>query len=205
MFTKTRIIAGAIACFLLLGAASCSTDQRAAHDGRPILDFDGDSITFQSTADINAHFGTIYDVGIKAVIGMGAISAAPMTADQAADGPAIEVINFGTNDAASIAGQNLGHETVDAVDAALSAYNAEFPSSCVVFVTVNAHNPSWGPTQAAAIDTYIRSTFPHVADWDAAYDPSYFDGTDTPHPNETGRQALLALEDAAIATCAPAA
>jgi hypothetical protein len=197
---KARI-AGTVVCFLIPGAA-CATNQLPAHDGKPIIDFNGDSITFQSTADINAQFGTTYDVGINATTGITAKDQWPGVAKQAKDDPAIEVINLGTNDASDSA--HGSGETVHQANAALDAYNAEFPNSCVVFVTIDSHNPSWGPAFAAALNYHIRATFAHVADWGTAYDPSYFDGSDTPHPNETGRQALLALEDAAITGCTPA-
>jgi hypothetical protein len=200
---KTTCITGAVVCSLALGASSC-TSQPFTANGKPRLAFVGDSITVQSTDDINAHYEADYGVKITALVGVGVKDAAPWVAHDAAQTPAIEVINLGTNDAASIAGLNRDNETVDEVNAELDAFDSEFPDSCVVFVTVNTHNPSWGPAQAAEIDAHIRATFPHVADWDAAYDPSYFDRTDTPHPNETGRQALLALEDAAIAGCTPA-
>ena len=198
---KSRI-AGAVVCFLVVGVASCATNQLPAHDGKPIIDFNGDSVTFQSTADINAHFGTAYAVGINATTGITAIDQWPAIAKQAKDDPAIEVINLGTNDAHDAA-RGSG-ETVDQANAALDTYNAEFPHSCVVFVTIDTHNPTWGPIFAAAINEHLRATFPHIADWDAAYSPRDFDRTDTPHPNETGRQALLALEDAAIKGCTPA-
>jgi hypothetical protein len=84
----------------------------------------------------------------------------------------------------------------------LDAFAAAFPAAtCVVFVTVNSHNPSWAPANARAINDHMRASFPHVADWDAAVQPSYFAAPDTPHPDAAGRQALLALEDQAMAGC----
>jgi lysophospholipase L1-like esterase len=207
--------AGAAVCFLILGASACATNQPASRNGKPIIDFVGDSITFQSTADINAHYSTNYDVGIEAVIGIDTYLSQGAVQNQAADAPSVEVINLGTNDAnrvgIAITGTRDGQpvtiepaQTIQDIEGRLDAFNAEFPDSCVVFVTINTHNPSWSPANAAAINDHIRATFPHVADWDAAYDPSYFDLPDQPHPNETGRQALLALEDATIARCTPA-
>jgi hypothetical protein len=207
--------AAAAVCFLILGASGCATYQSPTGNGKPIIDFVGDSITFQSTADINAHYRTNYDVGIQAVIGIDTYLSQGAVEKQAADAPSVEVINLGTNDAnrvgVAITGTRDGQpvtiepaQTIEDIDGRLDAFNAEFPDSCVVFVTINTHNPTWSPANAAAINDHIRATFPHVADWDAAYDPSYFDWPDTPHPNETGRQALLALEDATIAGCTAA-
>jgi hypothetical protein len=183
--------------FLVLPAWSCVTVQPIVGDGRPTLQFVGDSITFQSTADINAHYGTTYDVGIWAIVGATTAEAAAEVATEAKNPPGIEIINLGTNDA--------HRETVAELDGTLvrlTAMRDEFPSSaCVVFVTIKDDISSWGAANALTINALLR-TFPHVADWAAANVPADFDRTDSPHPNETGRQHLLAVEDAAIATCA---
>jgi hypothetical protein len=204
-------VAGAVVCFLILGAASCSTNQPPAHNGKPILQFDGDSITFQSTADINAHYNTTYDVGINALVGTDTYLEAGQIGVEAAEAPAVEVINLGTNDAVRIGAPAIWWEptqTLADIAGRFDTFATEFPAStCVVFVNVNAHNPSWHPTNAQAIDDYLAANptiFPHVVDWNTAWQPSYFDTPDNPHPNETGRQALLALEDTAIAGCTPA-
>jgi hypothetical protein len=206
--TRIGFVGGAIACFLITAAASCTT-QAPAHNGKPIIEFAGDSITAQSTDDINAHFNPdplnpAWDIGIRALTGEKAIDAraAADIATQALDLPAVEVINLGTNDANVIAAEG-STETVDQVTAALTAYNAEFPTSCVVFVTIDTHNPSWGPEPAGEINDFIRTNFPHVADWDSALVPEDLLKPDNPHPNESGRQHLLAVEDAAIAGCTP--
>lgn len=214
---KIKVV-GAVVCFLLLGASSCTTDQPVTGNGNPKLEVVGDSITVQSTADLNAHFGTTYDVGIHAVFGSDTFIMAPNVRADAATSPTVEIIDLGTNDSArlglAITGTKDGQpiviepaQTIDDIDGRLDSFAAEFPAStCVVFVTVNTHNPSWGPANAQAIDDHLRgdpTLFPHLADWDEAYSPTYFDGSDTPHPNEAGRQALLGLEDAAIASCSP--
>ncbi len=86
-----------------------------------------------------------------------------------------------------------------------------------MFVTINSQDSAWYGSDATAaianveaINSHIRS-MPGivVADWDAVLQPSDFDvsnGTSSaPHPNETGIQAMLALEDQAISQCpAPA-
>jgi hypothetical protein len=209
-------VAGAVACFLILGAASCNTNQPVSGNGSPTLKFIGDSITVQSTPDINAHYGGTYDIGIHAVLGIDTYLMAHNVTADAESPPAVELINLGTNDAlrlgTAITGTKDGQpivieaaQTISDIDGRLDAFATEFPAStCLVFVTVNSHNPSWGPANAQAMNDHLRgdpTLFPHLADWDAAWQASYFDTADTPHPNETGRQALLALEDQAIAGC----
>ena len=165
--------------------------QEFTGSGLPKLQFLGDSITVQSALDINAHYAATYDLSIHAAVGLGTHQTGVGT--DASLNPNIEIINLGTNDAA---------KGVTDAPAMLYAFAAAFPATtCVVFVTINTHNPSWGPTLAQAINDHVRATFPHVADWDAAWDASYFDAPDNPHPNAAGRQALLHAEDAAIATC----
>jgi hypothetical protein len=114
------------------------------------------------------------------------------------------VINLGTNDATRISKQLRLPEptpTLAAIDHRFDMFSKEFPrTTCVLFVTVNTHNPSWSPRNAAAINGHIRM-FAHVVDWDKAWRSSYFDRPDDPHPNEVGRQALLQIEDQAIAKC----
>ena len=73
----------------------------------------------------------------------------------------------------------------------------------MIFVTVNTHNPSSSPGNAQLINDHLRATAAHVVDWDAAWQSEDFDTPDNPHPNEIGRQALLGLEDQAIAACSP--
>lgn len=204
MGRKTYIV-GAVVCFFLLAAAQCTTNQLPAHNAKPVIDFNGDSITYLATAAINAHYGATSDVGINATVGMTTKEQAFTVKKQALDVPAVEVINLGTNDARDSA--NGSGETVDQANAELDLFNSEFPHSCVVFVTVDSHNPSWGPTFAAAVDAHIRATFSHVADWDSALVPfgpgGDFIKADDPHPTNAGNQHLLSVEDAAIATCTP--
>jgi lysophospholipase L1-like esterase len=204
---------GALLAFFLLSASSCATTQTFTDSGAPKIAFVGDSITVQSTVDINAHYSGSDDVAIHAVVGIDTYFEASTVADDAALAPAVEIINLGTNDARRIGSPWMSGstviepaQTVDDITGRLDTFAAEFPpTTCVVFVTVNTHNPSWGAANAQAIDDHIRVAFPHVADWDAAWSASDFDTPDNPHPNEVGRQALLSLEDAAIAGCAPPA
>jgi lysophospholipase L1-like esterase len=202
-------VAGAVVCVLILGA-SCATNQPPLHNGKPIIQFDGDSITFQSTADINAHYGSTYDVGINALVGTDTYIEAGQIGAEAAEAPSVEIINLGTNDANRIDAGPTNLEpaqTLADVTGRLDTFATEFPSTtCVIFVNVNTHNPSWSPVNAQAIDDHFAANptlFAHVVDWNGAWQASYFGTPDNPHPNETGRQALLALEDAAIAGCSP--
>ncbi|MDQ1478598.1 MAG: GDSL-like Lipase/Acylhydrolase family [Actinomycetota bacterium] len=196
--TKSRVARAVVlfAACLALPAWSCSTTQSIVGDGRPTLQFVGDSITFQSTDDINAHYGTAHDVGIWAIVGATTLEAAAEVAVEAKAGPDIEVINLGTNDAHTETATELAG-TLSRLKAMRSEFRA---STCVVWVTINENNPTWGPENARTINALLR-TFAHVADWAAANVPADFPRADTPHPNETGRQHLLAIEDRAIAGC----
>lgn len=126
-------------------------------------------------------------------------------ADQVALAPHIEVIDLGTNDAKHMISPGGGlvvAQPLSAIEGRFAEFSREFPSqTCVVFVTVNTHNPSWNPQGAQMINDFIRRTATHVVSWDAAWSPTYFDDADDPHPNEAGRQALIALIDSTIATC----
>jgi hypothetical protein len=202
-----------VAC-LLLSASSCSLSRPFVSSGAPKIQFIGDSITEESVADIDAHFGASYDVAIEATGGTDTYMQAANVAAAALLSPAFAIINLGTNDAlrmnaawtSIINGQTVviePQQTLTDVTGRLDAFAAAFPATaCVVFVTVNSHNPSWAPANTRAINDHIRATFPHVADWDAAVQPSYFAAPDNPVPNAAGRQALLAIEDQAMASCA---
>ena len=208
MHKRAMRLAALAVTFFVLSASSCSTSQLFSGSGLPQLQFVGDSITVQSTADINAHYGSAYDVGMdrdgwRRYLHHGGRhrpGAGPREL------PAIEVIELGTNDAAHIVSPPSYDPTVtvNEVTGRLDTFASEFPAStCVIFVTVNTHTaPQWGPEYATQIDAHMRSTYPHIADWDADWQASYFDVAGGVHPNETGRQALLAVEDQAIAGCA---
>jgi lysophospholipase L1-like esterase len=212
----SRFFACAIAMLavFVFGAASCTTNQPFTGSGAPTIKFTGDSITVQSTPDINAHYQPTYDVGIDGLTGGDTWEQASRVAQDALAAPDVEIINLGTNDAARIGvaqygtinGKRVQIEPAFTMEQVLARYDAmvaEFaPTTCLVFVTVNTHNPSWGPAYASTINDHLRVIAPHLVDWDAAWSASYFDGVSNPHPNASGRQALLVLEDQAIATCA---
>lgn len=191
-----------IGAVLILGAASCGPVETPAP--KRTVRFIGDSITWQSAASTHAHYDTTYDVTVLGVVGATTWVDSNLVALDAQAAPNIEVINLGTNDAHVMPIQP-GHweppGTLDDTLARLSQFAAEFPSStCVVWVTVNDHNPSWNPANADRINDLLR-TFPHVADWATAYDPADYAYVDNPHPNAVGQQHLLQVEDQAIATC----
>ena len=216
------VIGAALAAFPLLGA-SCSVDQTFTNSGLSKIQFEGDSITVQSTDDINAHFGAGYDVAVNAYTGATAYERMSSIAADAASNPQVAVINLGTNDAgAVVTGRTLMPggvtvpwdpiEPIANVETRLDTIAADFSPACVVFVTINtADAPFYGSiapaalANAEAINTHIRS-MPgiQVADWDANLQASYFDSSAAaPHPNEAGRQELLTLEDQAISRCPP--
>ena len=205
------LVGAGLLLFPLLGA-SCATEQVPSGSGMPVLQFDGDSITVIATSDLNAHYGANYDVGIAAITGWDTYLDGPTKNDivgQVAEAPRIEVINLGTNDMARIGvglpSLNEPPQSLADVEANLAGDVAAFPAStCVIVTTINSHdeNPTWDSTgSVVTFDNWIRATFPHVADWDAAYKDSYFNGLGQPHPNEAGLQALIATYDHAIATC----
>lgn len=188
------------ACLLALAAgAACQPVPPP-----PGIVFVGDSITALSTADIHAHYDPAYTVSVRAAIGLDTFLSTGNVAAAAATNPAVAVIDLGTNDADRM-GQDFGPldpaQSVESVTARLDGFAAQFPAStCVIFVTVNTHNPSWGAGVAAQLDDHVR-TFAHVADWDAATTGADYDVADNPHPNAAGRQHLLTVEDQAIAGC----
>lgn len=174
--------------------SGCWTKQPFTDKPGPRLGFVGDSITWQSTTDINAHYPDS-NVAIHAIVGGDTMIDSAWVAADAISVPDVEVINLGTNDARRV---EAGQVSMTDVLARFDQFAAIFP--CVVFVTVDTHNPSWAPADAQTINDHLR-TFPHVADWDATLTPADFDSLDDPHPNETGRQELLSTIDAAKALC----
>jgi hypothetical protein len=189
-----------------------------ANSGRPRLQFEGDSITFRSAAKIRAHYRGRYDVAIHGTVGVDTYEEVANVSKQAALRPRVEVINLGTNDAhqngqvvsRTVSGQRIVIEpaqTLEQVLARFDAMTAQFsPATCVVLVTVNTHNPSWGPANARAINDHIRALAQAedavvVADWNRGWHPSYFDSANNPHPNTRGQSVLLTIEDRAIARC----
>lgn len=204
-----RLFGAAVALLSVMGftAPGCVVSQDSAAGGaQPVLQFVGDSITVQASDVINARFADTYRVGIDAVSGITTTGQTDAVAREAARAPDVEVIDLGTNDARCAtlicSGPPPEANTPSLVDARLDAFAREFPAStCVVVTTINSHNPSWGPGNAAQINTHIRATFAHVADWDAAWSPGYFPTRDDPHPDAAGRRALVGVWAKAIAGC----
>jgi hypothetical protein len=96
-----------VAAVLLLGACDI-VSQKFANTGAPKLQFAGDSITYQATADINAHYRGPYDVAIDGFSGYDTYQMAGIVATEATLAPAVEVINLGTNDAIRIGQDQTG-------------------------------------------------------------------------------------------------
>jgi hypothetical protein len=220
--SMTRVATRRVATIPLMGA-SCAVTVPFQNTGAPKIQFIGDSITVGSTNDIVAHYGGSYDVAIDAYSGATAYEQMSSASTAAGLHPAIAVINLGTNDAGVVlTGRTLTIngvtgpwdpvESITAVEVRLDTMAAEFAPACVIVVTVNSQDAAWyggNPDAIAnvvALNAHIRS-MPGVvvADWDAVVQPSDFDVTagvsGAPHPNETGIQALLALEDQAIGQC----
>ncbi len=220
---KARGAALVAGVLMLLGAAapSCVVSQpfTGGTPSSPKIQFEGDSITAYAAGYINDHFGTDNQVAIDAQVGATTYEMADEIAADATRHPDVAVINFGTNDAKRIItgltttynGKTLVLDPIEPVSNVidrLDAIAAEFSPACVVFVTINSHDAAWYGSSAIqaianvqAMNDHIRSTYAHVADWDAAWQPAYFSTPDDPHPNAVGNQALLALEDQAIASC----
>jgi hypothetical protein len=123
----------------------------------------------------------------------------PALAVEAARAPKIQIIELGGADAIEA---QTGTETLADITGRLDMFATEFPAStCLIFVNVNTHAH---PATSIAINEHMSSNpalFPRIVDWDGAWQAGYFVTPDNPHPNATGRQAMIALEDAAIATC----
>ncbi len=220
---RAKGVALVVGLFLVLGAAapSCVLNQPfiGGTPTSPTIQFEGDSITVYAADAINSHYGTSNQVAIHAIVGATTYENAGNVAADAEQHPDVTVINFGTNDAARVVtgltttydGNTVVLDPVEPISNVidrLDAMETEFSPACVVFVTVNSHDASWYGTYAmeamtniAAINNHIRSTYAHVADWDAAWESGYFASPANPHPNDIGNQALLALEDQAIAGC----
>jgi len=189
----------AILAVLLLSASSCATSQPFSNSGARRLQFTGDSITQQAAPDINAHYGSTYDVGIYAFSMADTSLMGPAIAAEAALAPQIEIINLGGMDSGYVQG---GVRTLADVTGGFDAFASEFPAStCLIFVNLDTRAL---PAAAQAINDHLSGNpalFPRVVDWNGAWQAGYFPSPGDAHPNETGRQAMIALEDAAIATC----
>ena len=175
----------------------------------PSIEFFGDSITASASAELRAQFGPRYRVGIVAYGGAPTSWLTNMIAAAAKAPPDVVVINLGTNDAYCRPGLCDGNQyylprpvfNQVTVDHRLDSFYHAFPArTCVVFVNINTHNPSWGPENAALINAHLV-TFPRVVDWDQAWRPSWFYSVDDSHPNAVGRIALAAMIAAKVATC----
>ena len=163
---------------------------------KPKLGFRGDSITVKATPALLKEFSGTFNIAIHATTGFVVDQATRGAALDAEKKPQVEVINLGTNDLTcqKAGGCGTGFLRVPQFDAArvnrqLDAIEAKFPATtCVVFVTINTHNPSWNPVGARELNAHIR-TKAHVLDWDAMWKPTYT-APDDPHPNAVGQMAF---------------
>lgn len=169
------------------------------------LEIFGDSITVISSRRFVAAFGKRYRLSLDAQHGARTAGVQPLIEAAAEEPPDIVVINLGTNDVAcdQVCADVRNVPAFDAtvVDDRFDHFFKLFPSStCVIFVNINTHNPWWGPARAVALNAHL-ATFPHVVDWNGAWQPGWFNLPGDPHPNARGQQALIALISAQIATC----
>lgn len=171
----------------------------------PRLAIFGDSITVISSLRLVKAFGEKYRLSIDARHGVRTAGIEPIIEAAAEVPPDVVVFNLGTNDATC--GKKCAElRDVPEFDASLVQrrfvrfYGLFPPSTCVIFVNINAHNPMWGPANAAKLNAFLAN-FPHVVDWNGAWQPGWFDKQGDPHPNAQGQEALVALIGAQIATC----
>ena len=181
----------------------------AGDPSNPSIEFFGDSITASASAELRAQFGSNYRVGIVAYGGAPTSWLTNMIDAAAKTPPDVVVINLGTNDAYCRPGLCNGDQyylprpvfNEAAVNDRLDSFFRVFPAkTCVIFVNINTHNPSWGPKNAALINAHLAK-FPRVVDWDGAWTPSWFYSVDDSHPNAAGRRALAALIAVKVTTC----
>jgi len=190
----------ALVAALALATTSCS------HSGppRPLprLQFLGDSITVLAAPQIHARFDGRFDVDIDAYIGITTSEMIDNAKVTAAGSPKVVVVNLGTNDVGCTRRELAcpGPYSPAQTEANLRSIAAAFPpSTCVVFVDLNTH--VLHRSEAEALNRYLHATFPHVVDWDAAYQRSWFTSSIDPHPNDAGRARLAELVDEAISAC----
>jgi hypothetical protein len=179
-----------------------------SHDGHPRIQFEGDSLFARAAPKLAERWGATHDVAIRAWEGTTTLVEAAYVAREARLAPDVAVIELGTNDAACVQlSRPFWCDSVGTFDAKivtdrLAHFRDEFGArTCVVFVTPDDHNPGWNPAAVRLIDDYERTHFTHVADWQAAYRPDYFDHPDDPHPNAKGQKVLLDVVAAAVTRC----
>lgn len=169
----------------------------------------GDSITYV-TRDALAAALPDRSTSVLGLSGFTAPWVKPWANKYAADPPPVIVIEVGTND--------VGQQIVGKPDytsalfaSRVAAYNAMFPTSCVVWVTTTTHRTAAGfPNHpeyagqwdviAAEYNNTLRAQV-HVADWDALLvgHPEYV--PDDVHPDGPGITAYTNLVASAVRTC----
>ncbi len=170
----------------------------------------GDSISARSADQIKAAFAA---AGLKATViadpGLTLQESTSNIAKAAALNPTAIVFELGTNDVSSTVKREAGY-TEAAFSTGLAEATGRFPNSCVVVTTVSAnYTPAAKGTGTAAVNRVatqingtIRSTSPHVADWDneVRANPSIVIEDQT-HPTDAGKVALADLMVGAVRSC----
>jgi len=196
------------AAMALMGA-SCTVNQAfTGLAGAPTIQIEGDSVTVVGTSEINATLQADFQVSIDATEGVTTTTWMNKIAKDAKNDPDVAIIELGTNDAtctAYVADVCPGPFDPSVVEANYQTIFNDFPSTtCVIFVTLNTHadeTQGWNNEGDAVLNDYIRANFTHVVDWDAAWDPSFYDPSSSVHQNAVGSQALANLEYQAAQSC----
>jgi lysophospholipase L1-like esterase len=193
----------AVVAFIVVGVCALHPPASPA-SVKPTIHFVGDSITVGSTPELRAYFGHSYTVTINAVSGSTTYADAHYVYADMKARPTVEVINLGTNDTNHI-GVAWGGVPAQTWGEVLHRFNVFgshtlWHNTCIVFVNISTHMASWNPVNAAVINAHLKA-WPHVVDWNGAWNPRYFDTTNNVHPNEIGRQVLVHLIAAEVARC----
>ncbi len=175
----------------------------------------GDSITFAAKPLIDDRLvAANRRHSVTGVLGWTTATAQPLFDGYAATTPDVFVLDLGTNDLSDIAIGLRGDPAtaLTALQSRVTAAVGQFPGACVVVSTVSAHRSSaWGPPYAAyndaaaAFNTWVRATFPHVLDWEVAVQASLTAGStilmDEVHPNYQGAVVLADLVVQQVDAC----
>jgi lysophospholipase L1-like esterase len=185
----------------------------------PTVAMAGDSITFAAKPYIDERLqAEPYRHSVTGVLGVTTANGQPLLDWYEPTAPDVFVFALGTNDLSDLALGRSGEPgaALAALEARVVDAAARFPGSCFVVTTVSAHrSAAWAAPYAAyndaalAFNAWLRATFPHVVDWEAAVLASLGAGTsilfDEVHPNLQGASVLADLVGQAADACvAPA-
>jgi hypothetical protein len=195
--SRTRAVAVVIACLWLCAGCLIHETAYSGAAGGVKVGVLGDSITYQSHAEIHSTLDPTYQVQIDATTGEqvdGTILSSVGRADQGdidrivAAHPDVVVINLGTNQGPT-----------DLV-AGYQALVDRFPDACIVGATVREHADSFvmDDARAKALNAALPGLVNVVVDWNTVGAPYVGMGV---HPNEAGRQVLASLYADGVAAC----